>query len=436
MATPWRCAALLLAVCVWCPPAHGYEPKGFIRVCRGRFADSAGRQWSFAGWNGFTALLNGAFDHLYNGKPDLVDQRMRTAKAAGLTAVRIWGHGDGTTTTLQTGPGGYDERVFRSLDYVVFKARQYNVRLLVSFSTYWQDGDGIIAFARWAGLTYPKTSNTPYFTEQWAAKDAFWNSGMARRLYRNHMNKLFNRKNTFNGIQYKNDWAIFGWNLFNEPRCPASQLTAPCTQRITNWGNAMYAFGKAKNKKQLFTFGEEGFFARNGYLGRQPNGAKWYTGCNPYGVPGNVQAGWASRVGQDFAAQHAKADFLAFHLWPLNWQTFSPSFATKWIQCHVNVCNSVGKPCVLEEFGRALGSNEGRSGAIAGIRNPYYSAVYKTVEGKVRNYNNMGGDMFWQWLDGSNTGQQNGVVTSDSTFRNLIRPHAKFMKSRSGAKLC
>jgi len=44
--------------------------------------------------------------------------------------------------------------------------------------------------------------------------------------------------------------------------------------------------------------------------------------------------------------------------------------------------------------------------------------VYKTIEGKIRNYNNMGGDMFWQWLDtGSNSGQQNGVITSDSTFK-------------------
>lgn len=59
------------------------------------------------------------------------------------------------------------------------------------------------------------------------------------------------RKNTFNGILYKNDWAIFAWNLFNEPRCPASQLSTPCTSRITNWGNAMYAYGKSKNKKQL-----------------------------------------------------------------------------------------------------------------------------------------------------------------------------------------
>lgn len=34
---------------------------------------------------------------------------------AGLTAVRLWAHGDGGLTTLQTGPGQYDARVFRSL---------------------------------------------------------------------------------------------------------------------------------------------------------------------------------------------------------------------------------------------------------------------------------------------------------------------------------
>lgn len=37
---------------------------------------------------------------------------------------------------VQTGPGVYDERVFRSLDYVVFKARQYNVRVSQQAASY------------------------------------------------------------------------------------------------------------------------------------------------------------------------------------------------------------------------------------------------------------------------------------------------------------
>ena len=112
------------------------------------------------------------------------------------------------------------------------------------------------------------------------------------------------RNNTFSGIKYMDDWAIFGYDLFNEPRCPASQMTAPCTQRITEWANIMYAFAKTHNTKQLvtpssmsavtkfgalrklhvvfdcdcviallqFTFGEEGFFAES----PAPTSTNWW----------------------------------------------------------------------------------------------------------------------------------------------------------------
>ncbi len=65
-------------------------------------------------------------------------------------------------------------------DYVIFRARKYNVRLLLSVTTFWQDADGILAFAKWAGLTYPKIENTTYYTEQWAAK-----VHLMMRFYRN-----------------------------------------------------------------------------------------------------------------------------------------------------------------------------------------------------------------------------------------------------------
>ena len=40
------------------------------------------------------------------------------------------------------------------------------MQLLVSVTTNWQDADGILAYARWAGLTYPLKQQTPYYTEQ------------------------------------------------------------------------------------------------------------------------------------------------------------------------------------------------------------------------------------------------------------------------------
>ena len=58
----------------------------------------------------------------------MVTARMQSANAAGLNLARIWGHGDGTHI-LQTGPGIYDPRVFRALDYVVAKAHDYNIKV-------------------------------------------------------------------------------------------------------------------------------------------------------------------------------------------------------------------------------------------------------------------------------------------------------------------
>ena len=31
---------------------HAMQAQGFIRVCHGRFVDSKGKMWTFAGWNG------------------------------------------------------------------------------------------------------------------------------------------------------------------------------------------------------------------------------------------------------------------------------------------------------------------------------------------------------------------------------------------------
>lgn len=167
----------------------------------------------------------------------------------------------------------------------------------------------------------------------------------------------------------------------------------------------------------------------------------------------------------------------------VNWQTLSPSFAKTWIQAHVDVCHAYNLPCVLGEFGRALGADEGNATAIAsaqlgncstsftgvltsaslallqllsagyisissssntrllaslpaGTRNPYFAAVYQTVQAEVLSKAPLQGDLFWQWVDLQNVGEQNGIVDTDSTFTQLIEPHAQFMQNHSGAVIC
>lgn len=37
-------------------------------------------------------------------------------------------------------------------------------------------------------------------------------------MVKNHFSVLLNRRNAFTGLQWKEDPAIFGFDLFNEPR--------------------------------------------------------------------------------------------------------------------------------------------------------------------------------------------------------------------------
>jgi hypothetical protein len=41
----------------------------------------------------------------------------------------MWGSGNGGSVVLQYSPTGFNEDVFKAFDYIVFQARQYNIRV-------------------------------------------------------------------------------------------------------------------------------------------------------------------------------------------------------------------------------------------------------------------------------------------------------------------
>ena len=101
----------------------------------------------------------------------------------------------------------------RPSDYAVAEAGKRGIRLLVAFANYWQHYGGADAYNRWSFLAGEGRCDG-----ELACRDDFFSDPYARRLYKNHVAAVIGRVNTFTGVRYRDDPAIFGWNLMNEPR--------------------------------------------------------------------------------------------------------------------------------------------------------------------------------------------------------------------------
>ena len=161
------------------------------------------------------------------------------ARDAGFNIVRLFGHGEETSFMLQTAPGRYDEKIFKGLDYIIAVAGSRGVRVLFVPINMWLSphvGDGFPAYVEWAGLPVSES-------------DQFWSNGAIKGMVKNHFSTLLNRKNAFSGVAWKDDPAIFGFDLFNEPRCPFGQDKAGCPKLVTAWVTEMADYVKVKRGK-------------------------------------------------------------------------------------------------------------------------------------------------------------------------------------------
>ena len=71
----------------------------------------------------------------------------------------------------------------------------------------------------------------------------FFSNPAVKQIFKDHMRAIVNRKNTINGLQYKNDPTIFAWDLLNELRdgCDQSKPNVTCTPAFTGTVQVSYS---------------------------------------------------------------------------------------------------------------------------------------------------------------------------------------------------
>lgn len=148
--------------------------------------------------DGFTAALANLIT------PSLwrIDDGYKAAQILGCNVVlgETLGMNSGLAGRLYPTLGGdFDEDVFQVIDYAVYKARDYGIRLIIPFEDYNR-------YYFWGDFTD---------FEGWGGGD-FFNSATAMTNFKVYIAGLINRVNTYNDIRYGDDPYIMGWATINE----------------------------------------------------------------------------------------------------------------------------------------------------------------------------------------------------------------------------
>ncbi|WP_186315993.1 cellulase family glycosylhydrolase [Catellatospora sichuanensis] len=309
--------------------AGGHHDAGFV-TRHGSDLKLNGKPFRFAGTNNY---------YLIYSSPTMVDDVFARAKGADLTVLRSWGwldigtqddqgsvsgkkngvylqYWDGTRPAYNDGPDG-----LQRLDYVLWKAGQSGIKLVIPFTNNWSDFGGIDQYVRWAGADN---------------HDDFFTDPVIKGWYKDWISHLLNRVNPLTGLAYKDDPAVMMWELGNEPRCKGSGLYPPsasCTPAtLTAWADEMTRHVKSVDAKHLVGVGDEGFYCDD------PASADWTTNCGE-GVD-SVALGKLPAV-----------DVVSFHLYPDGWGNKTAQWGADWIKRHNRDAKRAGKPSVLGEFG-------------------------------------------------------------------------------------
>ncbi|KAL3642007.1 Beta-mannosidase B [Castilleja foliolosa] len=354
-------------------PAHGGVGGGFVGTKGSQFVLN-GRPFYFNGFNAYW-LMYMASDPTTSDK---VTDTFEQASKYGMNVVRTWAFSDGGYRALQTSPGVYSEDMFKGLDFVVSEAKKHGIYLILSLVNNWEGFGGKKQYVQWARDQGHYLNN----------EDDFFTSPITKAYYKNHVKSVLTRVNSINGVAYKDDSTILGWELMNEPRCQ-SDLSG---KSIQDWVSEMSAYVKSIDKSHLLEVGMEGYYGES--------------------MPEKKQNNPGYEVGTDFISNNLipQVDFATIHLYPDQWLPGSSEegqaeFIEKWIEAHIDDSKTVlGKPILVTEFGKSSRS----SGYNVQARDNYLGNIFNSVYKSARTGGACGGALFWQvmaqgmenWSDG------------------------------------
>lgn len=353
----------------------------FYRVENGRFmyGDSPVNFIGVNLWYG--PLLASAGE---GGDRARLSDELDSLKAMGITNLRVLAGAEGpdgtpykVAPTLQKAPGVYDETQLQALDYFMAEIAKRGMTAVLYLNNTWEWSGGYGMYLEWAGegrspLPIPDGWDTfSSFISRFVTCDK------AKEMFADHVKYMVSRVNTVTGMPYKDDPAIFSWQICNEPRCLSASDSVQAV--FADWIWDVAGLIKSIDPNHMVSTGSEGY----------------------YGCESDISL---------FEKIHScpDIDYMNIHIWPYNWrwvqkETLVDSLPeairlTDWyIDMHLPVAERCRKPIVIEEFGYP------RDGLVYSRTSPvtakdrYYAHIFDRLDRSVREGGWIAGVNFWAW---------------------------------------
>ncbi len=128
----------------------------------------------------------------------MVDDVFSSAKHTGIKVIRTWAFNSNQDSTYQSvirfAPYKLKENGLRALDYVIYKAKQYDVDLILTLENNFSDFGGIDQYIYWADLLLEPLTGKVYDSNDFFTDDSIKN------WYKFYVGSILSRRNIYTGV--------------------------------------------------------------------------------------------------------------------------------------------------------------------------------------------------------------------------------------------
>ena len=342
-----------------------FSAQNFIKVNNNHFIKN-GKPYYFIGTN----YWYGGMLASKNGNRERLKKELDELKSLGITNLRVMATAEGgdqdytVIPATQPTQGKYNQDLLEGLDFFLNELKKRDMDAILYLTNNWEWSGGMAKYLEWNGYgKVPNPNLKPNTWPQFMSYTAqFHQCEPCKKAFLEHIKFMLNRKNSVNGIPYKQDKTIMAWEVANEPRI----WNVENEKAFTNWLNEVASTIKSIDKNHLLTTGSEGKAGSNDDIA-----AFERTHNNP-----NI-------------------DYLTMHIWPKNWGWYnindeknSTEVAIKktndYIDEHIKVAQNLKKPLVLEEFGFPREKESLDKKASVENRDHYYEFVFEKMKTSIK----------------------------------------------------